>query len=626
MPNPTDPAPSGPASESPHSSGAHSTPYPTMPCSTMPQPSIEPELAASRSRATGPAATAGADRQGLRAELVARLTGPGEPFELGSEDVLGVPLRVFRRRHRSLRAVLTESARLGEREYLVDGERRITYVDHLAEVAALAVALRERYGVGKGDRVAILAANCPEWGEVFWACQCLGAVAVGYNAWWTPREIAYALDHTRPAVLVADAARAERLAEVDHAVPVLSVEHDVPALSADYAGAGLPDTAVAEDDPAVVLYTSGTSGRPKGATHSHRNLIAVIDHHRFNDALAAAFVGRVHDGAPMGRRFLLTSPLFHIASLHNLVLPRMATGDTAVLYRGAFDGERVASLIERERITNWGAMPTMVHRLLAAQVERHDLSSLTSLSLNSAPSPAALHQRLRERIPVARTALSTSYGMTECATAATLATPAELAEFPDTVGRPIIGVELDIRDGNGEPAGEGVEGEVWVRGPYVMLGYWEDPAATAAAITADRWLRTGDLGTVDNGMLRLSGRRSDLILRGGENIYPTEVEHCLDEHPAVVECAVVGLPDDDLGQQVAAVVVVRDTDCTEDAATGNAAAVDSPVEAEELRAFAAERLAYYKVPARWRITTVPLPRNATGKVVRAGLAETFTAL
>jgi len=571
----------------------------------MPKP-IDPHTTTPNAGAADPAAAASAERRASRAELVARLTARGEPFEIGPEDVLGVPLPVFKHRHRSLRAVLTESARLGEREYLVDGDRRISYAEHLAAVAALAVALRERHGVGKGDRVAILAANSPEWVAVFWACQCLGAIAVGYNAWWTPREIAHALGHTRPTVLIADAKRAERLTEVEHDVPVLTVEHDVPALAATFAGVGLPETTVAEDDPAVILYTSGTSGRPRGATHSHRNLIAVIDHHRFNDALAAAFAGRTEDGAPKGRRFLLTSPLFHIASLHNLVLPRMATGDTAVFYRGAFDGEQVAGLIERERITNWGAMPTMVHRLLAADVEHHDLSSLASLSLNSAPSPAALHRQLRERIPVARTALSTSYGMTECATAATLATAAELAEFPETVGRPIIGVELDIRDESGAPVGEGIEGEVWVRSPYVMLGYWEDPAATAAAITPDRRLRTGDLGLVENGLLRLSGRRSDLILRGGENVYPTEVEHCLDEHPAVAECAVLGLPDDDLGQQVAALVVVR-----------------REVGIEELRAFAAERLAYYKVPARWQITTVALPRNATGKVARAGLADTF---
>ncbi|WP_280511946.1 class I adenylate-forming enzyme family protein [Nocardia farcinica] len=552
--------------------------------------------------------TTSVDRQALRAEAVRRLTAPSAPFETTVEEVLGAPVTVFRHRKPALAALLAESARLGEREYLVDGERRITYAAHLAAVAALAEGLRTRFGIAAGDRVGILAANSAEWVQAFWACTCLGAIAVGYNAWWMPREIDYGLAHTAPKVLIADDRRIERLAQVEHTVPVLSIEQQLPALIAEFAGAALPETQVAEDDPAVILYTSGTSGRPKGATHSHRNLLAVVDQHRFNDAVAAACAGRTDDGGPKGRRFLLTSPLFHIASLHNLVLPRLATGDTAVVYRGGFDGERVLSLIERERITNWGAMPTMIHRLLDADVERHDLSSLAALSLNSAPSSAALQEALRDRVPAARTALTTSYGMTECSTAATLATPAELAEFPDTVGRPIIGVELSIRDAEGEPVADGVEGEVWVRSAYVMLGYWNDPAATAAALTPDRWLRTGDLGVCTDGRLRLSGRRSDLILRGGENIYPTEVEHCLDEHPAVRECAVLGLPDPDLGQRVGAVVVVEDEAATDPG---------------QLRAFTAERLAYYKVPADWRITTEPLARNATGKVVRAGLADLF---
>ncbi|MBF6522043.1 steroid-24-oyl-CoA synthetase [Nocardia farcinica] len=552
--------------------------------------------------------TTSVDRQALRAEAVRRLTAAGAPFETTVEEVLGAPVTVFRHRKPALRALLAESARLGDREYLVDGERRITYAAHLAAVAALAEGMRTRFGIAAGDRVGILAANSAEWVQAFWACQCLGAIAVGYNAWWMPREIDYGLAHTAPKVLIADDRRIERLAQVEHTVPVLSIEQQLPALIAEFAGAALPETPVAEDDPAVILYTSGTSGRPKGATHSHRNLLAVVDQHRFNDAVAAACAGRTDDGCPKGRRFLLTSPLFHIASLHNLVLPRLATGDTAVVYRGGFDGERVLSLIERERITNWGAMPTMIHRLLDADVERHDLSSLAALSLNSAPSSAAVQEALRDRVPAARTALTTSYGMTECSTAATLATPAELAEFPDTVGRPIIGVELNIRDAEGEPVADGVEGEVWVRSAYVMLGYWNDPAATAAALTPDRWLRTGDLGVCTDGRLRLSGRRSDLILRGGENIYPTEVEHCLDEHPAVRECAVLGLPDPDLGQRVGAVVVVEDEAATDPG---------------QLRAFTAERLAYYKVPADWRITTEPLPRNATGKVVRAGLADLF---
>ncbi|PXX69122.1 acyl-CoA synthetase (AMP-forming)/AMP-acid ligase II [Nocardia tenerifensis] len=542
------------------------------------------------------------DQQAFAAAAVARLTGPGGRFEMVVEDVLGAPVPVLRHRGRSLGDVLAASADWGARDYLVTEDRRMSFAEHAAAAGALAAALRDRYGVEKGDRVGILAANTPEWVLAFWAAQSLGAIAVGYNAWWTPREIAYGVGHTEPTVLVVDAKRAALAAELDLRVPVLTMEHDLPALIAEFGDAAPPRTEVAEDDPAVILYTSGTSGRPKGAVHSQRNMLAVIGYHQFNDALAAEFAGASEP--PSGRRFLLTSPLFHIASLHNLVVPRLVTGDTAVLYQGAFDADRVLRLIERERVTNWGAMPTMATRLLEQDLSRYDLSSLASFSLNSAPSSAALQQQLREQLPVAKTALVTSYGLTECSTAATLASPAELAAFPDTVGRPVIGAAVQVRDGDGNPVPDGTEGEICVRSSYVMLGYWNDPAATSAAITEDRWLRTGDIGVMTEGRLRLSGRRSDLILRGGENVYPTEIEQCLEEHPGVRECAVIGVPDADLGQQVAALVVVENDSATTEA---------------ELRAFAAERIAYYKVPARWRLTTAALPRNATGKVVRAGL-------
>ncbi|WP_174185169.1 class I adenylate-forming enzyme family protein [Nocardia barduliensis] len=542
------------------------------------------------------------DPQAFVAQAAARLTGPGGRFEMVVEDVLGAPMPVVRHRKSSLREVLVAAAAHGDRDYLVTADRRISFTEHAAAVAALATALRDRYGVGKGDRVGILAANTPEWVLTFWAAQALGAIAVGYNAWWAPREVAYGVAHTSPAVLVVDAKRAALVAELDIRTPVLTMEHDVPALVTEYRTDTLPDAEIGEDDPAVILYTSGTSGRPKGAVHSHRNLVAVTDYHVFNDALAAALTGAGE--LPSGRRFLVTSPLFHIASLHNLVVPRLVTGDAAVLHQGSFDADRVLRLIESERITNWGAMPTMATRMLELDLSGYDLSSLAAFSLNSAPSSAALQQKLRDQLPVARNALVTSYGLTECSTAATLASPAELAAFPDTVGRPVVGVALEIRDSAGEVVPDGVEGEIWVRSPYVMLGYWQDEAATAKAITPDRWLRTGDIGVLEHGRLRLSGRRSDLILRGGENVYPTEIEQCLDEHPAVRECAVVGVPDADLGQQVAALVVVESSTATTE---------------DELRAFAAERLAYYKVPARWRLTTTALPRNATGKVVRTDL-------
>ncbi|MFI5718096.1 class I adenylate-forming enzyme family protein [Nocardia sp. NPDC051750] len=551
--------------------------------------------------------TTPADAQLRMTEIVTELTGPGGRFEIAVEDVLGTPIPVMRHRARTVGTLVAASRAWGDRDYLVTADRRISYAQHLDSVAALSTALRDNYAVAKGDRVAILAANCPEWVIAFWATQCLGAIGVGLNSWWVPREIEYGLQHCRPAVLIVDAKRAALLADIDTSgITVLTVETDLPRLIAAHSGAELPEADIDEDDPAVILYTSGTSGRPKGAVHSHRNLLAVVDYHRFTDAFATELAGRPYTGTePSPLRYLLTSPLFHIASLHNLVVPRLATGGAVVMYQGAFDANTALGLIERERVTNWGAVPTMASRLLEhGDLEKYDVSSLTAFALASAPSSIALKDRLRERFPFARNALVDSYGLTECSTAIAVATPADLQRNPGALGRPILTVSLEIRDPFGEPVPAGVEGEVCVRSPFVMLRYWEDDAATAATITPDRWLRTGDFGLLEDGVLRLTGRRSDLILRGGENIYPTEIEQCLDEHPAVQECAVLGVDHPDLGQEVGAVVVPKP---------------DATVTERELREYAAERLSYFKVPTRWRITTTDLPRNATGKVIRRGL-------
>lgn len=540
------------------------------------------------------------------AAVMRELTGPGGRFELVEEEVLGARIPVLRHRRRAVAELLADSVRFGDRDYLVTEDRRLSYREHAAAAAALAAALREEYGVGRGDRVAILAANTVEWVITFWAAQSLGAIAVGLNGWWVPREIEYGLAVTEPAVVVVDAKRAKLLADIDTAAAVVTMDEDLPRLITAHAGAEPTVPDVAEDDPAVILFTSGTSGKPKAALHSQRNLLAVTGYFEYTDALAAAFTGKtLEPGMPLDLRCLLTSPLFHIASLHNLVVPRLATGSAVIMPQGGFDADRILRLIEKERVTNWGAVPTMASRLLEhGDIGRYDTSSLTAFALASAPSSPAFKQRLREEVPFAADALVDSYGLTECSTAVAVATPADLAESPGTLGRPIISVALEIRDADGTPVPEGVEGEVYVRSPFVMLGYWRNPEATAAAIDAERWLRTGDFGVMEQRRLRLTGRRSDLILRGGENIYPVEIEQCLDEHPDVVECAVVGEPHPDLGQQVAAVVVLTEGSTASEA---------------DLREFARERLAYFKVPERWRITSDPLPRNITGKLIRSGI-------
>ncbi|GAA0237474.1 acyl-CoA synthetase [Actinomadura nitritigenes] len=528
-------------------------------------------------------------------EIMQRLTGPGGEFELREEDVLGARLPVFAGRARSLGEVLARSAGLGDRDYIVTATRRLSFAEHAAQAASLARALRDEHGVRPGDRVAIDAANSPEWIVAFWGAIAAGAVPVGYNAWWAPREIEYALGHTEPVLVVADAKRA---AQMPAGTRVLTIEEDVPALAARYPSAALDVPDAAEDDPAVILYTSGTSGRPKGAVHSHRNLTSVIEYHRLNDALLTAF-GDPAD--PASRRYLLALPLFHIASLHNLAVPRLATGTAVVMHEGAFDVDKVLRLIEKERVTNWGAVPTMANRMIEhGDLSRYDTSSLTGFALASAPSSPAFKERLRAAFPPAANALVDSYGLTETCTGVAVASPMDLAEAPGTLGRPVAGVALEIRDPDGRPLPEGEEGEVCVRSAYNMLGYWRDEEATARAIGPDCWLRTGDIGTIEQGRLRLTARRSDLIIRGGENVYPAEVENALAEYPGVRECIVLGVPHPDLGQEVLAVVVFGAGPATE----------------ADLTTFARDRLAYFKVPSRWKITTSPLPRNATGKVIR----------
>jgi acyl-CoA synthetase (AMP-forming)/AMP-acid ligase II len=299
----------------------------------------------------------------------------------------------------------------------------------------------------------------------------------------------------------------------------------------------------------------------------------------------------------------MSLPLFHIASLHNLVVPRLTTGDTVVIDQGRFEVGRVLRLIERESITNWAVVPTMAHRMVEyGSLEGYDLSSLAALSINSAPSSPALKDRVRAAVPSVQAAIADSYGLTEGSTAATVATPIELALNPRAVGKPIPSVSVSIRDAAGDRLPDGAPGEIWLRSQFTMLGYWRDPEATAEVITDDGWLRTGDIGSMRDGRLYMATRRSDLILRGGENVYPAEIEAVLEEHPAITEVAVFGVDDADLGQAVAAIVVCQDVTET------------------ELRAFVAERLAYYKVPAHWRLTQTPLTRTATGKVVRSTLA------
>jgi len=552
-------------------------------------------------------AVGGRDVPAAVAEVEARLTGPGGPFETRSEDVLGEPMTVFANRARSLRELVASSRAFGEAECAVfsDGrtERRLTFAQHERAVASVAAGLRDRFGVGKGDRVAILAATCPEWIVTFWATVSLGAVAAGLNGWWTGPEIDHALHDAEPTVLIADRKRLARLEGRAPAVPVVEIESGFDELWSHDPDARLPEEWIDEDDPALLLYTSGTTGPARGVLTSHRNVIALVGVNFFHGLRVSMLAPPAPDAPPPCQ--LVTSPLFHVSGLHNGAIALLAGGVKSVWTTGRFDPEVALALIERERVTGWGFTDTLLRRVLDHPgLARHDRSSLRSLGGGGSPFSASLLARAREVFPLAQPSLAVGYGLTECSALATLNFGDELARHPGSVGRPLPTVEVDVRDEGGRPVAPGRRGEIHVRSPMVMLGYWRRPEETATALRPGRWLATGDVGWLSGGRLSIDARARDLILRGGENIAPSEVEQRLEAHPAVAEAAVIGVPHPELGQEVKAVVVPRP---------------GARIDPAALAAWAGEALAAYKVPTHWEIRDTPLPRNAADKVVKSAL-------
>ncbi len=537
--------------------------------------------------------------------IAAKLTGPGGPFEIVVEDVLGTRMPVFKNRLRSLRALLEQSAAHDDKEYLVCEGRRISYAEHLRRVAHVAVALRERFGVGKGDRVAILAANCPEWIIAFWAAQALGAIAVGLNGWWAGDEIIFGIRDCDPKVLIADRRRLERVPGSALGIPIVEIESDFEKLASGDGEAVLPDAAISEDDPAAILYTSGTTGRPKGAINTQRNILALLGIQFFHGVrlmMAAAADGRVASGPPRPTCALVTTPLFHVSGLYTGAIVMLASGAKTVWRTGRFDAEDVMRLIAREQITSWAPMGTMAHRVVHhPSVGKYDLSSIVSIGSGGAPTSPELQAKIRDAFPSARASFGLGYGLTECTALATISFGEDLARHPHSVGQPLPTVEIEIRDGGGRALPEGETGEICIRSPLVMAGYWRNPRASAESIVADRWLRSGDVGRIEDGRLYVDSRARDLILRGSENIYPVEIEQRLEAHPDVLEAAVVGVDHDELGQEVKAIVVVR------------SGARPTP---SLLAAWVADTLAAFKVPAHWQLGEEPLPRNATGKILK----------
>ncbi|HWB66288.1 MAG TPA: class I adenylate-forming enzyme family protein [Mycobacteriales bacterium] len=552
-------------------------------------------------------------------EVEATLTAPGQMFEMDDVDVRGVRLRVWKHAPPSLRQLLELSRLHGDKPFLVYEDEQTTFEEHFRLAATLAHRLIDRYGVRKGDRVAIVMRNFPEWSVAFWAAAAAGAVVVPLNAWWTAPELVYGLNDSGSKVAIVDGERLDRLAAdlpaLDLAVVVVRPEGDVPAgvdrfdevLGDVAADVALPAVTLEPEDDATIFYTSGTTGEPKGALGTHRNIcgnLISLAYTRFAAGLRSGTPAEMPAADAPQQASLLSVPFFHATGCHSVLVANVATGGKLVLMH-KWNPERALELIERERVSMFGGVPTMVWEVLQSpDFGKRDISSVMSVGYGGAPAPPELVRRIEELLP--GRVPSNGYGLTETSSVTTMNAGVDYLQRPDSVGRPVPVVDVKVVDDDGNALRVGEIGELWIRGPNIVTGYWNKPAATAAAIT-DGWLHSGDLARIDGeGFVYVVDRAKDMLIRGGENVYCAEVEAALFEHPAVYDAAVIGIPHHELGEEVGAVIRLKP----------GATASES-----DLRHHVAERLAGFKVPVQVWFVDEELPRNPAGKVLKRELRD-----
>jgi long-chain acyl-CoA synthetase len=561
------------------------------------------------------------------AEVRATLTAPGGMFEITTDVVRGTELQVYKARMGSLREIpVLAAARGDEQPFLVYGEQVYGFQRFVETANSVAHALRREAGVVHGDRVAVLSQNNPEWCLSFWGTVTGGAILVGLNGWWKTDEIIYGLQDSGAKVLVADKQRFARIADQLDDVPALeriylAADCDpadfVDVVGSAHAGklhrfdeltkaptAEQIEQEIDEDDYAVIFYTSGTTGKPKGAISTHRNMIANLQNTMFG-AVASAMMGSALLADPSGSSgqtvSLFTSPLFHVSGCHSTLVVGLLAGLKLVMPEGRFTPEKAFQLIQEHKVNVWATVPTMIWRACEDPCRHdYDTSSVVSVAFGGSPSADELQRKVRETFPNIK-ATTNAYGLTESSSVATSIGGEDALRKPTSVGPPVPTAELKIIDGAGNTLPQGATGEVCIKGPIIMAGYWNKPEATAETVQ-DGWLHTGDIGHIDEeGFLFITDRAKDMIIRGGENIYCVEIENRLVEHPAIADAAIIGVPHPELGEEVKAVVQVEPGHTLTEA---------------EVKEWVAEALANFKVPAYVDIQDDKLPRNASGKLLK----------
>jgi long-chain acyl-CoA synthetase len=563
------------------------------------------------------------------AEAHALLTAPGSRFEMDEAVIRGVRTRVWKNLPPTLREIVLQGRLYGARDFIVYENDRATFESFYRATVAVAEELKSR-GVKKGTRVAIIMRNLPEWVAAFYGAAILGAIVTPLNAWWTGSELEYGLVDSGTEVAFVDGERLERIAEHFVNCPDLKrvyvsrtneeIPHPIVTRLEDVIGAvndwgalpdrPMPEVALGPDDDLTILYTSGTTGRPKGALGTNRNMNSNI----FAAATSAArnFLRR---GEPVPvvdpltapqRASLLSVPFFHATGCFAVLNPTLFSGGKIVLMR-KWDPELAMQLIEREKINQAGGVPTIAWQLIEHPARaKYDLSSLESVAYGGAPSAPELVRKIVEVFP--KSLPGNGWGMTETSATCTSHSAEDYEHRPDSCGPAVAVCDLKVVGANGEVLPPNEVGELWARGPNIVKGYWNKPDATAQTFV-DGWVRTGDLARVDaEGFCFIIDRAKDMLIRGGENIYCIEVENVLYEHPAVMDAALIGMPHKTLGEEPVAVVHLK---------PGLHASED------ELRAFVAGKLAAFKVPVKVIFWAETLPRNPQGKILKTELKKIF---
>lgn len=513
--------------------------------------------------------------------------------QIAVEQLGGISFRTYKERPRRVEGLLLFADRWAARAHVLQGDQVITFGGMREASAAKARVLVAR-GIKRGDRIFILGWNSPEWIINFWACLQMGAIPVLANAWWSKRELADALSGLQPAATLADTFGVSRMPLGANLAPWGADPRSAPAPASEVNAH--PAASLSEEDPAVVIFTSGTEGKPKAVVLSHRALLAGLQ-------MLLHITRRLPQKTDerTGDIGLHTGPLFHVGGVQTLIRA-ITVGDTLVMPRGRFDPGEALLLIERYKVSRWSAVPTMVSRLLEhPEAKRRDLSSLRSLTVGGAPVHAELLRRIPLIFPSVKTRIPTGYGLTENGGQATAASGADTAERPGSAGRSLPCVELKFIPRPGFP-----DAEILIRSPTQMSGYY---GTLLSPIDDHGWLHTGDLGRLDEGgYLWITGRCKDMIIRGGENIAPAAVERALMAISGVADAAVLGVPHPDLGEEVMAIVVVK-----------------GDQSAEVLQAQLRGQVASFAVPSLWRIRKEPLPTNHAGKVDKVALAAQLRA-